>query len=61
MGCRWVFIVKHNANGSMNRYKPRLVAKGFTQMYSIEYNETFAPIVKMSTISILHSFAASLN
>ena len=46
VGCKWVFTVKHNADGTVERYKVRLVAKGFTQIYGIDYQETFAPVAK---------------
>ncbi|XP_050374637.1 uncharacterized protein LOC126792216 [Argentina anserina] len=61
VGCFGVFTVKHNADGSISRYKTRLVAKGFTQTYGINYDETFAHVAKMNTIRVLLSFAASLN
>ena len=43
VGCKWVFIVKCNSDGSLHRYKARLVTKGFNQTYGIDYFETFAP------------------
>ena len=45
------------ANGSLERYKARLVAKEYTQTYGVEYHETFAPVEKMNTIKILLSLA----
>jgi hypothetical protein len=50
IGCKWVYKVKHNVDGFMNRYKTRLVAKGYAQTYGIEYEETYSPIAKMTTI-----------
>jgi hypothetical protein len=53
--CKWVFTVKHKADGSVERYKAKFVAKSFTQTYGIDYEETFALVAKMNSIRVLLS------
>jgi hypothetical protein len=50
IGCKWVYKVKHNANGSMSTYKARLVAKGYAQTYGIDYEKTYSLVAKMITV-----------
>ena len=55
---KWTFQYKYNANNEIEQFKAQLVAKRFTQQFGIDYNETFAPVIKMILIRILLLIAA---
>lgn len=61
VGCKWEFAIKYKSNGTVESYKARLVDKGFTQTYGIDYTETFAPVAKLNIVKVLLSIAANLD
>ena len=56
---KWVFRHKFNSDGSLTRYNDRWVCRGYSQQHGIDYNETFSPVVKPSTIRTVLSIAVS--
>lgn len=59
VGCKWVYRIKRKADGSIDRYKACLVAKGFHQQAGIDYSETYSPIIKPTTVRLVLSIAIS--
>lgn len=57
--CRWVFALKHAPDGSISRFKARLVAQGFRQIPGVDYFDTYAPVTSSCTIRIMLSYAAA--
>eukprot|EP00253_Pinus_taeda_P002182 PITA_02182 len=61
VGCKWVFKLKRNVDGSIERYKARLIAKGYSQVEGIDFHEILSPVVKLVSICTVLALTALLN
>ena len=61
VGCRWVFKIKHIADGSIERYKACLVAKGYSQEDGTDHEETYSPVARYTSIRSVLAFANQLD
>src|SRR5690606_20515360 len=60
-GSKWVYRIKQNPDGSISKFKSRLVAQGFSQIYEIDSNKTHAPVVKIKTVQTLLAVSQLLH
>ena len=60
IGYQWVYRIKHCVDDSVERYKARLVARGFTHQEDIDYSETFSLVVKHATVKLVFSMRSSM-
>jgi hypothetical protein len=58
---KWLFKIKHAADGSIEKYKARFVARGFSQKEGIDYEETFAPVARYTSIRTIIALAAKMK
>jgi hypothetical protein len=59
VGCKWVLKTKLRSNGTIDKYKDRLVAKGYAQKEREDFFDTYSPVARLTTIRVLLSLAAS--
>ncbi|UYV79712.1 hypothetical protein LAZ67_18000381 [Cordylochernes scorpioides] len=59
IGCKWVYKIKTESDGTIQRFKARLVANGYSQIKNVDYFDTFSPVVRYDSLRILLSHAAS--
>ena len=59
VGCKWIYKIKTRSDGSLEHYKACLIAKGFTQEYGIDYEETFALVARISFVHELLTVASA--
>ncbi|UYV81527.1 hypothetical protein LAZ67_20001435, partial [Cordylochernes scorpioides] len=59
IGCKWVYKIKTESDGTIQRFKTRLVAQGYSQIKNVDYFDTFSPVVRYDSLRILLSHAAS--
>jgi len=58
---RWLYKVKHAVDGNVEKYKARFVARGFSQREGVDYEETFAPVARYSSIRVVISIASEMG
>ena len=61
IGNKWAFKIKHHAEGSIDKFTAHLLAKVFTQIKGVDYEETFFPVVRIACICLLLALVAHLD
>ena len=56
---RWIFRIKRDVKGKFEKYKCRIVVKGYSQIGGLDFNETFAPVIRIESIRVIFALAAA--
>jgi hypothetical protein len=58
---KWIYKIKHATDGSFEKYKAIFVARGFSQVEGLDYDDTFAPVTRYTSIRTIIALAASMG
>ena len=61
IGNKWVYKIKRDSNDQVERYRARLVVKGYAQKEGIDFNEIFSPVVRLTTIRVVLAMCAAFD
>ena len=61
IGNKWVYKIKRDGNDQVERYRARLVVKGYAQKEDIDFNEIFSPVVQLTTVRVVLAMCATLD
>ena len=56
---KWVFKVKYDTRGDFEKYKARVIIKGHSQVTGLDFNETFAPVIRIDSVRVIFAIAAA--
>ena len=58
---KWIYNIKHVVDGSIEKYNARFVSRGFSQRLGIDYEETFVPVARYTSIITIMALASMMN
>ena len=58
---KWVYTAKYDTQGALKKYKARLVARGYEQIFGVDFDETFSPVTRLTSLRLLFALSAQLG